>query len=232
MKKILLSVGLASGMFGTANAHNVWLERDEQSYTLVYGHVGESESSEPDKVKAMRTFFLSGKFLSETPERVDGHVVLTPASDVTMITVEYDNGYWTRTEGIEWENRSKRDFEKFLESSHSVKFNKNVLAWTDRAREPAGMMFEVVPMENPWTLNADQRLNLQVLLRGQPLQDAAVEVHGDDSAYKTDRNGYVTVAINGEHAMQHITAYHRTLLNDDPDADELSLSANLVFYTR
>ena len=232
MKKVLLCVGLASGMFVTANAHDVWLERDKQSYTLVYGHVGEAESSELDKVKAVRIFFRSGKFLSETPERVDDRLVLTPASDATMITVEYDNGYWTRTEGIEWENRSKRDFEKFLEASHSVKFNKNVLAWTDRAKEPVGMMFEVVPMANPLAPNADRRLNLQVLLRGRPLQGAVVEVHGDDGAYKTDRDGYVKVPINGEHAMQHIAAYYRTPLSDDPDADELSLSANLVFYTR
>ena len=232
MKKTLLCVGLASGMFGTANAHDVWLERDVQSYTLVYGHVGEPESSEPDKVKAVRKFFRSGKFLSEMPERVDDRVVLTPASDVTMITVEYDNGYWTRTEGIEWENQSKRHFEKFQESSHSVKFNKNMLIWTDQMREPVGMMFEMVPKANPWALNGDQRLSLQVLLRGRPLQDAVVEVHGDDGAYKTDSNGYVTVPINGGHAMQHIAAYHRAPLSEDPDADELSLSANLVFYFR
>ena len=231
MKKFLLCVGLAMGMFSTADAHDVWLERGDRMYTLVYGHVGEPEPCESDKVKSIRAFFRSGKFLSQSPERVNGNVVLTPASDVTMVAIEYDNGYWSRTEGIEWENQSKRYFENVQESSHSIKFNKNLLAWTDQAKEPVGMMFEVVPMANPLALDAEQRLNLQVLLRGRPLADAVVEVHGDDAVYKTDRNGYVTVSVHGDNALQHIAAYHRTPLSDDPDADELSLSANLVFYT-
>lgn len=216
--------------FNSAQAHDVWLEPKHGDFELVYGHVGELETLEPEKVRVIRAYSANGKELSVDTHSDKDSMKVKPASNPGMITVNYDNGFWTKVGPSSWENNSKRHFPNYFEASHSLKFNKNLMAWSSDFSQPVGQRFEIVPLASPLKADKGDSVKLQVLYKGKPLADAVVEVHGLDDSYKTDEHGQVQVPINGDSKLQYIAAYHRYDLPGHLDADEMSLTANLVFH--
>ncbi|ALP54133.1 hypothetical protein Tel_13865 [Candidatus Tenderia electrophaga] len=227
---LLLTAGIA--MTTSIQAHDVWLEGERGNLRVVYGHVGELQAYDPDKVKAVRAYNDSGKDVDIRAETNDHSMRVKPAGEAGMITVEYDNGYWTKIDATTWENQSKRRFDNYLDASHSLKYNKNLLSWSNEYKQPTGLSFEIVPLENPLAVRAGDKVTLQVYYQGKPLADAGVEVHGFDDSFKTDAQGKVEVPLNAKHDLQHIAAYYRYDVPGHLDADEVSLTANLVFHTR
>ena len=104
------------------------------------------------------------------------------------------------------------------------------MSWNSGFSKPVGQRFEIVPLESPLHAGKGDTIRLQVLYRGKPLADAALEVHGFDDTFKTNNNGKVKVPINSDSQLQYIAAYHRYQLPGHMDADEVSLTANLVFH--
>lgn len=226
---LLLSASIA--MAGSAQAHDVWLEKKGGDLELVYGHVGELHAYDPDKVKVVRAYNGSGKDVDVRAEVKGDSMRIMPKGDAGMITVEYDNGFWTKLDSTTWENQSKRNFDKYLDASHSLKYNKNLLSWSGEYQSPTGLTFEIVPLENPLNVRPGDKISLQVYYQGKPLADAGVEVYGFDDSFRTDAEGKVEVPVNGEERLQHIAAYYRYDAPGHLDANEVSLTANLVFQT-
>jgi len=224
---LLLAAGLAG--INSVYAHDVWLEYKNGEYELVYGHVDELETLEPEKVRVIRGFSNNGKELDIQTQSGTNSMKVKSKSRPGMITINYDNGFWTKTGPTTWENQSKRNFPEYLDASHSLKFNKNLMAWHDDFKKPTGQRFEIVPLESPLKGKNKDSVKIQVLYDGEPLADAAVEVNGLDDSFKTDKRGQVRVSLNGARSLQYIAAYHRYKLPGHLDADEISLSANLVF---
>ena len=62
-----------------------------------------------------------------------------------------------------------------------------------------GAKMEIVPLKNPLTLKAGDKLPLLVLYEGKPLAGATVTAEGiGKDALKTDANGRAEVAITKE----------------------------------
>ena len=231
MKKTGLTLAVI-GMIGFNNAiaHDVWLEQKQGNYELVYGHVGELETLEPEKVRVIRGYSADGQEMKISTTSSKESMQVKPASNPGMITIDYDNGFWSKISPSEWENRSKRHFPDYYEASHSLKFNKNILAWHDSFSDPVGQRLEITPMESTVKASKDNRIALIVLHQGEPLADAVVEVHGFDDSFKTNGQGYVSVPVNKDSSLQYIAAYYRYKAPGHLDADEISLTANLVFH--
>ena len=216
--------------FNNAIAHDVWLEHKNSDYELVYGHVGELETLEPEKVRVIRGYSACGQEMAISTTSSEESMQVKPASNPGMITVDYDNGFWSKIGPSEWENRSKRHYPDYFEASHSLKFNKNIMAWHDSFSNPVGQRLEITPMESTVKASKDNQIPLLVLHQGEPLAGAVVEVHGFDDSFKTNGQGYVSVPVNKDNSLQYIAAYHRYKMPGHLDADEISLTANLVFH--
>ncbi len=151
---------------------------------------------------------------------------------VGMITVVFDNGFWTKvSETEESINESKRNHPDYLEAFHSMKYGKSIFAWNEADMKPVGLELEIVPLKNPHMLKEGDALPVQVFYQGQPLPDAMVGYAGktdkdESNKVKADKEGKAELAMrNGV----LILAAHRVALPDSPDADARTLSANLYF---
>jgi len=76
-------------------------------------------------------------------------------------------------------------------------------------------------------VKAGQKLQVKVLLDGEPLANAEVESLEHTKTAKTDANGIRSTALS--RGLKVITARHRMPLKDNPDADALKLTASLTF---
>ena len=217
----------------SAQAHNVWLEPTPNgTLELVYGHHSELQEYDLGKVRVLRAYGSNGKEQAVKKDASGTRMVISPTNDTAMINVEYDNGFWTKIDGSTWENKSKRHFEKYLDATHSLKYNKNLLRWSDQFKQPSGMLFEVVPLENPLTRRPGDKISVQVFYQGKPLKDAGIEVQGHDENFKTDAQGKVKVPLSTKsNGLQEIAAYYRYETPNHLDANETSLTASLVFRT-
>jgi uncharacterized GH25 family protein len=221
-------------MFATAAlpvmAHDAWIvpNGDGSSYELVYGHPGELESYDPSKVEGISAVDKNGKRQSVTASVQNGKVEIKPGPDVAMIAIDYDNGFWTEGPDKKHINKPKWEISDAKSSSHSVKFNKNILAWNSSLSKPIGAEFEIVPMTNPLKLKAGDKLPVQVIYQSKPLAGADVQVMGNKEVYTTDKEGKVSIPLQ-KTDYQYLAVSHKEDTVGNPNADVLSLSANLVF---
>lgn len=224
---LLLSLTLLSA---TVAAHDVWIVPDggDHGYQLVYGHPGELEGYEPGKVEGVTAYDKNGTVQNVTSGVLDGKVRIKTGADIALIAVDFDNGFWTEGPDKKYANKPKWEIADPRSSSHSKKFNKNILAWNSSFGKPLGTELEIVPLTNPLQLKPGEKLSVQVLYRSRPLAGTEVQIMGDKEPYVTDAKGIASVPIQ-KTDYQYIVVSHKEETKSNPNADMLSLSANLVF---
>lgn len=229
MKHTTLLVPLA--LFSAAiMAHDAWLmpNGSDNGYQLVYGHPGELEVYDPDKVEGVIAYDKNGNPQNVTSSVRDGMVEIKISPDIALIAIDFDNGFWTEDPDRKHANKPKWEIEDYRSSSHSRKYNKNILAWNASFSQPLGTELEIVPLANPLRLKPGDKLPVQVLYRSRPLAGAEVQIMGDEEAYTTDSRGRASIPLQATE-FQYIAVGHKIETRSNPNADVLSLSANLVF---
>ncbi|MBK8162838.1 MAG: DUF4198 domain-containing protein [Gammaproteobacteria bacterium] len=212
-----------------AFAHDAWIVASgSDDYHLVYGHPGELESYDPAKVEGLSAYDKNGNARDVSSSVRDGKVEISTGPDIALIAVEFDNGFWTENMDKKYANKPKWEIGDSRSSSHSKKFNKNLLAWSSAFSKPLGTELEIVPLANPLQLKPGDKLPVQVLYRSQPLADADIEIMGNKEVYPTDAKGRASVPIQ-QTDYQYIAVSHKVDTKSNPNADQMSLSANLVF---
>lgn len=230
MKKLCATAVMSLAIFSASvSAHDVWLEPQDKGYKLVYGHPGELEDYDPAKAKAVKAIDQKGKAAALTTHVHDSVITMQPPAGTSLITIDYDNGFWAEDASGHHLNKSKKDVPGYKSSIHSKKFNKTVLSWSDAAGKPVGVDFEILPLSNPTKLKPGDSLPIQLIYQGKPLAGAEVEIFGSEDLFKTDAEGKVTLPITNA-GFQYIQASHKKDQPGNPDADTLSLSTNLTFY--
>jgi uncharacterized GH25 family protein len=211
-------------------AHDAWLVKngDGNSYELVYGHPGELESYEPAKVEGVIALDKSGSAQNVASAVRDGKVEFKTGKDTALIAIDFDNGFWTEGQDKKHANKPKWEMADPRSSSHSKKYNKNILAWNSAFSKPLGAELEIVPLANPLQLKPGEKLAVQVLYHSSPLAGAEVQIMGDKELYVTDAKGIASVPLQ-KTDYQYIAVSHKEDTKSNPNADVLSLSANLVF---
>ena len=224
---LLLLLYASSNVF----AHDSWIERKDGQFIVVYGHGSTTETYDTEKVKEVRAYDTDGKIVQVTVKKEGYPVVITPHGKASLIYLYFDNGFWSKTPDG-YKNKPKKDVPDAMESSHSIKYSKAILKWGDKFSRPLSIKMEIVPLKNPLLLKAGDVLPVKVFLDGKPLEGALVNAggyHKDD--LKTDKNGMADVKIERS-GHQIITASTKIPLKDNPNADVLSLSANITFEVK
>ncbi len=209
------------------SAHDFWIERQEQEFTVVFGHGRQREEFDPSKIKNVKAFDRQGKAVGVSVEKKKKGVMLKPSESPSMIVAEIDNGYWSKTI-YGWKNLPKRKASRVVEAVRSMNYSKVILSWGEITRSPIeGIALDIVPMENIFLLKAGDRLPLKILYQGKPL--AGIDIIGGehDKVATTNPEGVAIVYLSKGHQLFTVT--YKEVLKDDPDADLLSITSTLTF---
>jgi nickel transport protein len=210
-------------------AHDVWLEPVGKSdMKLIFGHPGDPEPYDPSHARDVYGIGKDGKRQKLGSHVHGGELMLRPAADTAVIVVDFDHGVWTETADEESVNKPKGEVPGYLSSARERMLHKTLVSWNNAAAKPAGLLLEIVPLANPLAKKPGEELQVQVLYQSKPLADAEIEIMGSMDLYITDAEGKATLPIN-EPGFQYIQVIYRVPLENDPDADELALTANLTF---
>jgi len=192
-----------------AFAHDVWVEKKDGKFFVVYGHGERQDPYDPSRIKEVIAYDNNGNPIPVEIIRHKDSALLSTQERVSAFTVFFDNGYWVKTtEG--WKNISKRDAKaKGLQlvepSRHSLKYAKSLMQWVEIYTKPVGMKLEIVPLKNPFTLRTGGKLPIVVFYKGKPLEGVSIESGylGKEVA-KTDKQGVASFPI--ESGMNVIVA--------------------------
>jgi cobalt/nickel transport system permease protein len=227
---LFLIIFFAAFESSAVSAHDFFIEKKGEDFGVVFGHGKDREDFDISKVKQIKALDLQGKEIPVQREKKDRTLVLKMTARPSVILVSIDNGYWSKTI-YGWKELPKRKASRVVEAIRSLFFSKTILSWNETAQSAVGeSVLEIIPLRNPLGLKAGESLPLKILLRGRPL--AGIEVIGSDHARlgKTDKDGLVKVVlVQGQNL---VTVETKERLQDDPDADALSLSATLTFEVK
>lgn len=232
MRHILIAViTLCFLMLSNANAHDAWIVKDGKAFAVVYGHGDKLDPYSFEKVKEVKAFDLAGKEIPVELKKHSDKVIIVPAKELSVLTLFFDNGFWLKTTDG-WKNISKKEAKgmQLVEPAvHSLKYSKSLTQWTERITKPFGMRLEIVPLKNPLMLKVGSILPIMAYFDGKPIEGASINAGGyHKEDMKTDKNGMAEVKIESA-GFQIIAAGIKIPLKDNPNADVLSLSANITF---
>jgi nickel transport protein len=217
-------------------AHDIWVEKQDGKLVVLYGHVDKNkfETIEPAKIKEAKGFDKNGKDVPVKIVQDKDSLSIASVKDPAAVTLFFDGGYWVKTTDG-YKNVSKREVKEYIESMHSVKYDKTLFGWNKKFSEPLGMRLEIVPTKNPFNIKKGQVLQVKVLFEGKPLEGAKINLkaYGKESATEliTNKEGMADIVIE-KAGIQIITARHKISLKDNPDADDLSIGTALTFETK
>lgn len=209
------------------SAHDYWIERHGREYSVVFGHGKHREDVDPAKIKTIRAFDSQGKAVAVSREKKEKAVVLKPAEQPSIMAVEIDNGYWSKTI-YGWKNLPKRQASRVVEANRSFNYSKTILSWSEAAqRSLDGFMIDMTPLKNPFQMKAGEKLPVRVLFMGKPLVKAEVIGGDHEKVAETDKDGIAQVPLTK--GDQLFTISHKDPLKGDPDADYRSITSTLSF---
>jgi nickel transport protein len=235
MNKILISaIAFCFLMFTNVFAHDFWLEKKDGKIFIVSGHDDKWDAYDPARVKEVKAFDSKGNILKIDVVRQKEAAYIVPKENLAMISVFFDNHFWTKTTDG-WKNITKREAVKqslqILESGQSFKYAKYIEKWSDNFTMPVGSKMEIIPLKNPLSLKAGDVLPITVLLDGKPLEGASIYLQGShDVTAQTAKDGAAAVKIKSGHNI--VSSTTRVPFTNNPDADQLYLRASISFESK
>ncbi len=228
---------LALSAAWAAQAHDLWLERDESGLLLRYGHVAASPDEhhhasgpsreagppyDPAIVLRVDCFDRNGQPHACSPQLTSP---LRIECDCAITHVLTSSGYWTKTP-YGTQNVPKDQAEMAIRSWLSYESVKRIDAWSDALAAALTPDLEIVPLSNPLDLEPGDKLRMQISFEGKPVEGAVVSYDGKPRG-KSDAEGRVNVRLRHE-GLQHLQASLTRPL-DSAQADEVIRSAVLNF---
>ncbi|MBF0538715.1 MAG: DUF4198 domain-containing protein [Nitrospirae bacterium] len=208
-------------------AHDYWIEGKGDEFVLVFGHGDNRMDFEPSKVKGIKAFDFAGSELAVSREVKGKALALRTKGRPSLLLVEIDNGYWSKTI-YGWKNLPRTKAQRVVESNRSLCYAKSILIWSDTAQRPsAEARLDITPLKNPLDMKSGDILPLKVTYNGKPVAAATLEGRSHDKLSTTDGDGIANVKLSN--GTMVIAVDYKEQLNNDPDADYLSLSATLSF---
>lgn len=210
-----------------ASAHDFRMDRQGDGFAIVFGHGSGREDYDLSKVRTVRAWDAQGKEIPVTKEKKKKEVVLRPSGSPAVVVAEIDNGYWSKTI-YGWKNLPKRKASRVVESNRSLNYSKALLGWEEVARKAVeGFELDIVPLKDPFSLAAGEKLPLKIVFRGEPLAGAEIIDGTHAPAATADRAG--VAHVRPAKGRQLFTVTHTEPLKGDPDADVLNVTATLTF---
>jgi nickel transport protein len=210
----------------SANAHDLWIEKEANAYVLYQGHRHSAHAGAeivPYEAVAVKSVLCSdgaGKARTLTPGKA------YPArfqGDCAVLLAAFSSGYWTKTP---WETKNvpKTGISGVIKSWYSEESVKYIERWIDAI--PLGSGLEITPMVNPLTLASGDKLSVLVTDNGKPVAGVPVAYAGDTRG-ATGADGKISIRLR-QPGMQLIEASMETPLTDGK-ADTAIRTASLQF---
>jgi nickel transport protein len=154
-------------------AHDMWLEKSKDGYSVTLGHKGQADTYDPARVQEAIGYTESGWPVKLRIERgQNGCNVFTDESFCTLTAV-LDNEYWLKTTDG-WKNQRDKKGLEIVEQGHSFKYTKHIEMWSGFLNKPLGQRFEIVPLKDPTTLKPGDKLPVKVFFEGKLCRNAKV----------------------------------------------------------
>lgn len=218
--------------YSVANAHGAWVAENAGNPTIIYGHGGDNDDYEPNRITMVNGFDAEHNAVNVERKNTDRNVYLEMPDSVAYLGVVFDNGYWTKDTAGEWHNHPKDEVDNAKSAGRYIKNAISIMSNVDVIEPIEGLDLQVIPQSNPLVLKAGEELTVQVLFHGEPLADA--EITGDYVnmshvvSATTDADGKATFAIRNQ-GLNVISVSHSEELKDDPKADKVGYASTLAF---
>ncbi|WP_296752998.1 DUF4198 domain-containing protein [Thiobacillus sp.] len=178
MKYALFLLGFVAT---TAWAHDLWFEKEGNTYTLYQGHRHASHDGVdvvPYEARMARNFTCID---AHGAAEQFGAAKAYPArlsSECATLHATFSTGYWTKTA---WETRNvpRTGISGVVRSWYSEESLKLVERWTDGSPHPIGAGLEITPTANPLPLKAGDKLVVLVTDDGKPVAGVPVAYAGN-----------------------------------------------------
>lgn len=223
-----LSVLLLALSSFSAQAHDLWVERQDNLHTLQYGHERSGHEGakkleyKPEQVKHTACFGRDGREVRAETGRVYP-VTLKGACAASWFFTS--SGYWSKTP-YGTKNLPRTEAEAVLDSWLSTESVKRVDTWGPALARPLTQELELVPQVNPLGLKRGDKLRVLVTLRGKPVAGVTVAYFGHPRGV-SGADGLVNVRLQ-QGGFQLIQASLQTPLQDGK-ADKLIQATSLQF---
>ncbi len=214
-----------------ARAHDLWIERDGTMHTLVYGHERSAHEGAktleypPDSVKQATCFDVAGKAITADLRRA---YPATLKADCAASIFLVSSGYWSKTP-YGTKNLAKDQAGAVIESWLSVEGVKRIDRWGEGLKHALTRDLELVPLDNPLTLNSGDKLHLRAWFQGRPAAGVTVAYFGKPRGV-TDAEGNIAIRLR-QPGFQLIQA-GLALPLDDGKADKALHTGSLQFELR
>jgi len=224
LRTILAALILAA----SAEAHDLWLDQGAGGYMLLYGHRHSAHAGQdrveyrPEAVRRLSCFGADGQAVGE------GTTAAYPArlaGDCAAAYALLATGHWTKTP-YGTKNLPKDQVGGAIASWVSFEGVKRIDGWGQGLSRPLTQDLELVPLENPLTLNEGAKIRLRVTLAGQPVAGAVVAYEGEPRG-ETGPDGLMNIRLR-HGGLQRIEATLRRPLHG-PKADEEIHTTTLSF---
>jgi uncharacterized GH25 family protein len=187
----------------------------------------------PECVKAFRAFDSAGTMVpTEKIRRINAanQVRFRTGEEVSMVTVCCDWGYRVNTTKgkkllarEEAEKAGFRVISAFFSTQYAKVFFKDGMGNT----KPTGLRFELVPREDPNSIDAGGILLSQAFFDGKPIGEISV-FSEDGKEWKTDTAGIARIKLTGE-GLQVFMARHKVPVQGNPNKEYHLFTTFLVF---
>src|SRR5262245_28466262 len=177
----LLGLALAPA----AQAHDIWLTAGKAgSQVKAQVNFGDTDARQtPDKSRIVSLELVGASGVQDlrgtlAPTQLSGHPILetqpVSGSAGALLAVVYDNGFWLTNPGDKKEtNTIKLLAPKGTATHWTVKYGKTLLGAGSYGKVLHSRI-EIVPLKDPYTLPAGQKLPVRVDLDGKPLPNVKI----------------------------------------------------------
>lgn len=228
LSRLAATLALTVGGATTAAAHNAWLEDAgaPDRYVVHYGdHGGKPMPYDAAKLKDVQVFDTEGKRVTVERRDADSDIRLqTPGA--ALLTLSFDNGYWSRTAEGRSVNRPMDAVPGATSGTRALKYHKRVVAWSEHAARAIGQPYELRPVSTT-ALAAGEKILIQVLINGKPAQGIPVAFTEDGKEAVTDADGMARLTVKP--GRNQIWSGKREPVANDPRATQHSIEYSLFF---
>jgi nickel transport protein len=225
---VIYSACMLAAAPGHIEAHDLWLERNEEGLILCYGHMGDGQDGvariEYPPEHVLSVICLDSRGNSLEPD-IDLSYPVRICCGCAVTCVLTSSGYWTKTP-FGTKNLPKDEAKSPLRSWLSYESVKRIDVWNEKLMKPFAAGLELTPINNPLLLEKGDKVRLLITYNGDPAKDVPV-AYGEKTRGQSDKDGRVNIRLK-RGGMQLITASLK-VPDDGIKADEIVHTATLIF---
>lgn len=203
---------------GVALAHDLWVERQEGTFVLRYGHRGGEALALPGaKIKTFTCRPAKGATRDLVASAKTEPKQMSVPGPCAVVSAFLDGGFWSLTPDGE-KNLPRNQVPDAVKAWRSRQFAKWVDVRSPLAGQPLGDEFEIVPVGDLAKSKTGDKASFRVLLAGKPLSGATLAINHKPLG-ETDDRGEVRVKIRAQDVESVSASFRRPVKSFEADSE-------------